>query len=60
LTYPTLTDPIRVLIADDHPVDRKGLRGMIEEDEGLVVVAEAGDGETALALLSKTLPRLPD
>jgi DNA-binding NarL/FixJ family response regulator len=58
LTDPTLTGPIRVLIADDHPVVRKGLRGMLEEDEGLVVVAEAGDGEAALALLRKTLPEV--
>jgi DNA-binding NarL/FixJ family response regulator len=58
LTDRTLTDPIRVLIADDHPVVRKGLRGMLEEDEGLAVVAEAGDGEAALALLRKTLPEV--
>jgi len=58
LSDPTLTDPIRVLIADDHPVVRKGLRGMLEEEEDLVVVAEAGDGEAALALLRKTLPEV--
>ncbi len=58
MTDRTLTDPIRVLIADDHPVVRKGLRGMLEEDEGLAVVAEAGDGEAALALLRKTLPEV--
>jgi len=53
-----MTNPIRVLIADDHPIVRKGLRGMLEEDEGLVVVGEAGDGESALALLRKTLPEV--
>jgi DNA-binding NarL/FixJ family response regulator len=51
-------DQIRVLIADDHPIVRKGLRATLEEDEGLAVVAEAGDGETALALLQKMLPEV--
>jgi DNA-binding NarL/FixJ family response regulator len=51
-------EQIRVLIADDHPIVRKGLRATLEEDEGLVVVAEAGDGESALALLQKMLPEV--
>lgn len=49
-------EPISVLIADDHPMLRKGLRLTIEEDPGLKVVGEAGDGETALALLKKLRP----
>lgn len=49
-------EAIRVLIADDHPMLRKGLRLTIEEDPGLKVVGEAGDGETALALLKKLRP----
>jgi DNA-binding NarL/FixJ family response regulator len=40
---------IRVLIADDHPIFRFGLRGVIEADSLLKVVADAGDGKSALA-----------
>jgi DNA-binding NarL/FixJ family response regulator len=49
-------NPISVLIADDHPMLRKGLRLTIEEDPGLTVVGEASDGEMALAMLTKLRP----
>jgi len=49
-------DEIRVLIADDHPIVRKGLRSSIEEDPGLTVVGEASDGEMALAMIKKLKP----
>ena len=47
---------IRVLIADDHPLMRKGLRMSIEEDASLAVVAEASDGEMALSLIEELRP----
>lgn len=49
-------DALRVIIADDHAVVRQGIRAVLEEVEGLEVVAEAGDGEEALALADEHRP----
>ncbi|MFJ3779336.1 response regulator [Streptomyces sp. NPDC090075] len=40
--------PIRLLLADDHPVVRAGLRAVLETEPGLVVVAEAATAEEAI------------
>ena len=40
--------PIRLLIVDDHPVVRTGLRGMFETDPNFEVVGEAADGAAAV------------
>jgi DNA-binding NarL/FixJ family response regulator len=47
---------VRIVIADDHPVLRKGLRQVIEGDPRLKVVAEADDGEAALARVRELKP----
>lgn len=41
---------VRVLVADDHPVVRSGIRGMLAADPGFDVVGEAADGGEAMAL----------
>ncbi len=47
-----------MVIADDHPVVRRGLRQTIEADPRLKVVAEAGDGEAALAQIQELKPAI--
>ena len=53
-----MPNEISIVLADDHPVVRKGLKLSIEEDPRLKVIAEAGDGEAALALIKKLNPEL--
>jgi DNA-binding NarL/FixJ family response regulator len=53
-----MTPPISVLIVDDHPVVRRGLRVLLEVQEGIDVAGEAGDGDTALALAAEHTPDL--
>ncbi|HYW30605.1 MAG TPA: response regulator transcription factor [Gemmatimonas sp.] len=52
----TVTQAIRVVIADDHAVVRDGLRALIEAQEGLEVVGEAADGEAAWRRSCDLLP----
>ena len=45
-----------VLIVDDHPIVREGLRGMLTPEPDLEVVGEARDGEVAVALAASLQP----
>lgn len=47
---------ISVLVVDDHPVVRSGLIGMLDVEDDLDVVGEAGDGEEALAKVAALAP----
>jgi DNA-binding NarL/FixJ family response regulator len=47
---------IRVLIADDHPVVRQGLRTFLDLQDDITVVGEAGDGAEAVELVERLTP----
>ena len=51
-----MTEITKVLICDDHPVVRSGLRGMLESQPDLEVVAEATDGVEAVSLTIRHHP----
>lgn len=64
-----MSGSVRILIADDHPIFRDGLRKLLEAEPGFKVVGEAADGEEAIRLipvlkpdillLDLAMPRLP-
>ena len=49
-------EPIRIVVADDHLIFRKGLRALLEAERGFVVVGEAGDGEEAVTQVRALRP----
>ena len=51
-----MTEPIRLLIADDHPVVRDGLSGIFESDPGFEVLGQAADGAEAVDLAERLAP----
>jgi DNA-binding NarL/FixJ family response regulator len=53
-----MTEPIRVLIADDEALVRGGFRVLIDTEPGMIVVGEAGDGAAAVELARQTHPHV--
>ena len=51
-----MSETISILIADDHPVFRGGLRALIQNEPGLILADEAVDGTQAIALARKLKP----
>lgn len=47
---------IRIILVDDHTMVREALRTVLEQDDGMRVVGEAGDGEAALRLADELAP----
>ncbi|MDQ3898167.1 MAG: response regulator transcription factor [Actinomycetota bacterium] len=53
---PTGGEPIRVVISDDHELFRRGLKMVLEAEEDIEVVAEAADGQEAVARVEELAP----
>lgn len=49
---------IQIIIADDHPIFRSGLKQIIEEDEGIEIIAFAENGEKALGIIDELNPEI--
>ena len=49
-------DPVRILIADDHELFRRGLRMVLEDEPDIEVVGEAGDGRSAVEMAREHAP----
>jgi DNA-binding NarL/FixJ family response regulator len=51
-----MSEKIKIIIADDHPIFRNGLKQIISDDGDISVIGEAGDGEKALQLIKELSP----
>ena len=51
-----MTHEVKLLIVDDHPVFRRGLREIIEEHPRFKIIGEAGDGESGMRLAAESHP----
>lgn len=51
-----MMQPIRVVLADDHAIVRKGTREFLEDDEAILVIAEASNGQEACRLIDELRP----
>jgi DNA-binding NarL/FixJ family response regulator len=49
---------IRIILVDDHTMVRQAVRVVLEQDASMLVVAEVGDGETALRMVAELAPDL--
>ena len=51
-----MSDPIRVLVVDDHPVVRRGIKSLLAEENDIEVVGEATNGKEAIQQVALLLP----
>src|SRR5579863_422514 len=50
--------PIRIVVADDHPIVREGIIANLTRQRGMKVVGQGGDGREVLALIQQLLPEI--
>ena len=48
--------PLRIIIADDHTLFRKGVKALLQNSDGIQVIGEAGEGYEALRLVKELQP----
>jgi len=53
-----MSEPVRIVLADDHPIFRRGLREVLDAQPDFEVVAECGDGQEALAAIERERPAI--
>lgn len=53
-----MSNHVTILLADDHPIVRKGLRETIEEEGSMRVIAEVSNGREAIEAIEQTRPRI--
>ncbi len=47
---------VKVLVAEDHPITREGIRKLLDSEDGFAVIGEAGDGEEAVQMVTELKP----
>jgi len=55
---PARIEPIRVMLVDDHTLVRAGFKSVLHSSADIVVVGEAGDGETAMSMAGRAHPEV--
>lgn len=53
-----MSKPVTIVIADDHPIFRRGLRDVVKEDASVTLLGEAGDGAEAVRLIEELKPQV--
>jgi len=51
-----MSEPIRILLVDDHKIVRQGIRAFFDAQEGIDVIGEAGSGEAAVKMVEERVP----